>query len=96
MQHADGEILAARAAKRFGVPFTLSTMSICLIEAVAEGAHRHPFWFQVYVLRDRQFVEDLIERARAANCSALGVTMDIRCSGSGTRTRRTPCPRPPR
>jgi L-lactate dehydrogenase (cytochrome) len=76
MQHADGEILAARAAERFGVPFTLSTMSICSIEDVA--AHTTaPFWFQLYVLRDRQFVEGIIERARAARCSALMLTLDL-------------------
>src|SRR5947209_3067 len=68
MQHADGEILAARAAKRMGVPFTLSTMSICSLEDVAEGTGRHPFWFQLYVMRDRAFIERLIERAKAANC----------------------------
>src|ERR1035437_5417875 len=65
MQHADGEILAARAAKAFGVPFTLSTMSICSIEDVAAGTGKHPFWFQVYVIRDRKFMERLIERAKA-------------------------------
>ena len=76
MQHADGEILAARAAERFGVPFTLSTMSICSIEDVA--AHTtQPFWFQLYVMRDRAFIERLIERARAANCSALVLTLDL-------------------
>ena len=60
MQHADGEILAARAAKKFGIPFTLSTMSICSIEDVAEGTGGHPFWFQLYVMRDRGFVASLI------------------------------------
>ena len=67
MQHADGEILAARAAKKFGVPFTLSTMSICSIEDVAQATDRHPFWFQLYVMRDRGFIESLIDRAKAAN-----------------------------
>lgn len=81
MQHADGEILAARAAKRFGIPFTLSTMSICSIEAVAEATQQHPFWFQLYVMRDRRFVESLIDRAEAANCSALVVTMDLQVFG---------------
>ena len=81
MQHADGEILAARAAKEFGVPFTLSTMSICSLEDVAEGTGRHPFWFQVYVIRDRGFIERLIERARAANCSALVLTLDLQIIG---------------
>ena len=67
MQHADGEILGARAAKAFGIPFTLSTMSICSLEDIAEATDRHPFWFQLYVMRDRDFIERLIERARAAN-----------------------------
>lgn len=96
MQRADGEILAARAAKRFGVPFTLSTMSICSIEAVAEGTGRHPFWFQLYVLRDRQFVEDLIERARAANCSALVVTMDLQVFGQRHKDKRNGLSTPPK
>jgi L-lactate dehydrogenase (cytochrome) len=77
MQHANGEILAARAAKAFGVPFTLSTMSICSIEDVASGTDQHPFWFQIYVIRDRNFIERLIERARSANCSALVLTLDL-------------------
>ncbi|MGZ5081962.1 MAG: alpha-hydroxy acid oxidase [Usitatibacter sp.] len=76
MQHADGEILAARAAEKFGVPFTLSTMSICSIEDVAANTTK-PFWFQLYVMRDRAFIERLIERARAANCSALMLTLDL-------------------
>jgi L-lactate dehydrogenase (cytochrome) len=76
MQHADGEILAARAAEKFGVPFTLSTMSICSIEDVAANTKR-PFWFQLYVLRDREFIERLIERAKAAKCSALMLTLDL-------------------
>src|SRR4029450_5436476 len=73
MQHADGEILAARAAERFGIPFTLSTMSICSIEDVASSTTK-PFWFQVYVLRDRGFNQRLIERAKDARCSALVLT----------------------
>ncbi len=76
MQHANGEILAARAAAKFGVPFTLSTMSICSIEDVAE-ATGEPFWFQLYVMRDRGFVEDLIARAKASRCSALVLTLDL-------------------
>src|SRR5207245_9134755 len=76
MQHADGEIVAARAAERFGVPFTLSTMSICSIEDVAANTTQ-PFWFQLYVMRDRRFIEELIERARAATCSALMLTLDL-------------------
>ncbi len=76
MQHADGEILAARAAGNFGVPFTLSTMSICSIEDVA--AHTtQPFWFQLYVMRDRTFIERLIARAQSARCSALVLTLDL-------------------
>ena len=81
MQHADGEILAARAAKAFGVPFTLSTMSICSIEDVAEATDRHPFWFQLYVMRDRDFIERLIDRAKAANVSALQLTVDLQILG---------------
>jgi len=76
MQHADGEILAARAAERFGIPFTLSTMSICSIEDVASHT-KAPFWFQLYVMRDRGFIERLIDRARAARCSALMLTLDL-------------------
>jgi L-lactate dehydrogenase (cytochrome) len=77
---ADGEILAARAAERFGVPFTLSTMSICSIEDVA-GAVRQPFWFQLYVMKDRGFAASLIERAKAAKCSALCLTLDLQVQG---------------
>jgi L-lactate dehydrogenase (cytochrome) len=81
MQHADGEILAARAAKKFGIPFTLSTMSICSIEDVAKATDNHPFWFQLYVMRDRSFIERLIDRAKAANCSALVLTLDLQMIG---------------
>jgi L-lactate dehydrogenase (cytochrome) len=80
MQWADGEILAARAANAFGVPFTLSTMSIGSIEDIAE-ATQAPFWFQLYVMRDRGFVRDLIRRAKAANCSALMLTLDLQIIG---------------
>jgi L-lactate dehydrogenase (cytochrome) len=80
MQHADGEILAARAAEKFGVPFTLSTMSICSIEDVAANTTK-PFWFQLYVMRDRTFVEGLIDRAKAARCSALMLTLDLQILG---------------
>jgi len=76
MHHADGEILAARAAHKFGVPFTLSTMSICSIEDVAANTSQ-PFWFQLYVMRDRAFIERLIARAQAARCSALVLTLDL-------------------
>jgi L-lactate dehydrogenase (cytochrome) len=81
MQHADGEILAARAAQKFGIPFTLSTMSICSIEDVAQATNGHPFWFQLYVMRDRGFIERLIDRAKAANCSALVLTLDLQILG---------------
>ncbi|MBA1272904.1 alpha-hydroxy acid oxidase [Stutzerimonas azotifigens] len=96
MQHADGEILAARAAKDFGIPFTLSTMSICSIEAVAEATGRHPFWFQLYVMRDRTFVESLIDRAQAANCSALVVTMDLQVFGQRHKDKKNGLSMPPR
>lgn len=85
MQHADGEILAAKAAEQFGIPFTLSTMSICSIEDVA--AHTTaPFWFQLYVMRDREFVERLIDRAKAARCSALMLTLDLQILGQRAPT----------
>src|SRR4029079_16063698 len=80
MQHADGEILAARAAEKFGVPFTLSTMSICSIEDVA-AATTVPFWLQLYVMRDRDFIERLIDRAKAAKCGALMLTLDLQILG---------------
>ncbi|NJN50410.1 MAG: alpha-hydroxy-acid oxidizing protein [Gammaproteobacteria bacterium] len=80
LQHADGEIHAARAAAAFGVPFTLSTMSICSIEEVA-AASPDPFWFQLYVMRDRGFIERLIDRAKAARCSALMLTLDLQILG---------------
>jgi L-lactate dehydrogenase (cytochrome) len=80
MQHADGEILAARAAAKFGVPFTLSTMSICSIEDVAANTGK-PFWFQLYVMRDRDFSGRLIDRAKAAGCSALMLTLDLQIIG---------------
>ena len=84
MLHADGEILAARAAEKFGIPFTLSTMSICSIEDIA--AHtKAPFWFQLYVMRDKAFVESLIERARAAGCAALMITLDLQVLGQRHR-----------
>lgn len=80
MQSADGEIKAARAAEKFGIPFTLSTMSICSIEDVA--AHTTaPFWFQLYMMRDRDAMARMIERARAARCSALVLTLDLQVIG---------------
>jgi L-lactate dehydrogenase (cytochrome) len=76
MNYADGEILACRAAQKFGVPYTLSTMSICSIEEVAKRVEK-PFWFQLYVMRDRSFASDLVARAKAAKCSALVLTLDL-------------------
>jgi L-lactate dehydrogenase (cytochrome) len=96
MQHADGEILGARAAKAFGIPFTLSTMSICSIEDIAEHTGRHPFWFQLYVMRDRGFMERLIERARAANCSALVLTLDLQILGQRHKDIKNGLSTPPR
>src|SRR5499433_4217973 len=80
MQHGDGEILACRAAQAAGIPFTLSTMSICSIEDVAQATGK-PFWFQLYVMRDRGFIKALIERAAAAKCSALVLTVDLQVIG---------------
>jgi L-lactate dehydrogenase (cytochrome) len=80
MQHGDGEILACRAAQQAGIPFTLSTMSICSIEDVA-AAVKKPFWFQLYVMKDRGFIRSLIERAAAAKCSALVLTVDLQVLG---------------
>src|SRR3979409_682762 len=80
MQNAHGQITAERAAEKFGVPFTLSTMSICSIEDVAANTAK-PFWFQLYVMRDRDFVERLIDRAKAARCSALMLTVDLQILG---------------
>lgn len=95
MQHANGEILAARAAEKFGVPFTLSTMSICSIEDVAANTSR-PFWFQLYVMRDRAFIERLIERARAARCSALVLTLDLQVLGQRHKDIRNGMTAPPK
>jgi L-lactate dehydrogenase (cytochrome) len=92
---ADGEILACRAAQRFGVPFTLSTMSICSIEDVA-GAVDQPFWFQLYVMRDRGFSASLIERAKAASCSALVLTLDLQIQGQRHRDLKNGLAVPPR
>ncbi|HET8598479.1 MAG TPA: alpha-hydroxy acid oxidase [Castellaniella sp.] len=95
MQRADGEILAARAAERFGVPFTLSTASICSIEDVAARTSR-PFWFQLYVMRDRDFVGRLIDRARRAGCSALMVTLDLQLAGQRHKDIKNGLSAPPR
>lgn len=96
MQHADGEILAARAAKAFRIPFTLSTMSICSIEDVAQGTDNHPFWFQLYVMKDRDFITRLIERAKQANCSALVLTLDLQILGQRHKDLRNGLSAPPK
>lgn len=95
MQRADGEILAAQAAEAFGVPFTLSTMSICSIEDVA-AATSQPFWFQLYVMRDRGFVGDLIDRAKAAGCGALVLTLDLQILGQRHKDLRNHLSTPPK
>ncbi len=95
MQHADGEILAARAARAFGVPFVLSTMSICSIEDVAQ--HAGPgFWFQLYVMRDRGFIERLIDRAKAAGCGALVITLDLQILGQRHKDIKNGLSTPPK
>jgi L-lactate dehydrogenase (cytochrome) len=95
MQHADGEILAANAAKEFGVPYCLSTMSICSMEEI-EKHTKHPFWFQLYVMRDKKFVSSLIERARVANCSALVVTLDLQILGQRHKDLKNGLSAPPK
>ncbi|QCO57527.1 alpha-hydroxy-acid oxidizing protein (plasmid) [Pseudorhodobacter turbinis] len=95
MQHADGEILAAKAAEKMGVPFTLSTMSICSIEDVAEHTTK-PFWFQVYTLRDDDFMRRLFERARAANCSAIVITVDLQILGQRHKDLKNGLSAPPK
>ncbi|RPE64504.1 L-lactate dehydrogenase (cytochrome) [Tibeticola sediminis] len=95
MQHADGEILAARAARKFGVPFTLSTMSICSIEDVAQHAGEG-FWFQLYVMKDRGFIERLIDRAKAANCGALVLTLDLQILGQRHKDLKNGLSAPPK
>ncbi|MEI7427537.1 MAG: alpha-hydroxy acid oxidase [Betaproteobacteria bacterium] len=95
MQYADGEILAAKAAKEFGVPFCLSTMSICSMEEVAKHTN-HPFWFQLYVMRDKQFVSSLIERAKVAKCSALVVTLDLQILGQRHKDLKNGLSAPPK
>lgn len=95
MQHADGEMLAAQAAKNSGVPFTLSTMSICSLEDVAAYT-RAPFWFQLYVMRDRSFMEALIDRAKAANCSALVLTLDLQVLGQRHKDIKNGLTTPPK
>jgi L-lactate dehydrogenase (cytochrome) len=95
MQHADGEMLAAKAAEEFGVPFTLSTMSICSIEDVASVTSR-PFWFQLYVMKDRDFINNLIDRAKAAKCSALMLTLDLQILGQRHKDLRNGLSAPPK
>jgi L-lactate dehydrogenase (cytochrome) len=95
MQHADGEILAAKAAEKFGVPFTLSTMSICSIEDVAEATSK-PFWFQLYVMRDRDFSGRLIDRAKSAGCDALVVTLDLQVLGQRHKDIKNGLSAPPK
>jgi L-lactate dehydrogenase (cytochrome) len=95
MQHADGEILGARAAEKFGIPFTLSTMSICSIEDIA--AHtKAAFWFQLYVMKDRDFIERLIDRAKAAKCGALVLTLDLQILGQRHKDIRNGLSAPPK
>lgn len=96
MQYPDGEILAARAAKESGIPFTLSTMSICSMEDVSAGTNNHPFWFQLYVMRDKDFMRSLIDRARAANCSALVVTLDLQMVGQRHKDIKNGLSTPPK
>ena len=96
MQHADGEILGAKAAKAFGIPFTLSTMSICSLEDIAEHTGGHPFWFQLYVMRDKGFMERLIDRAKAANCSALVLTLDLQILGQRHKDIKNGLSTPPK
>ena len=95
MQHADGEILAAQAAAEFGVPFTLSTMSVCSIEDVADHSPA-PFWFQLYVMRNHDFARKLVERAKAAGCSALVLTLDLQILGQRHKDLKNGLSTPPK
>jgi isopentenyl diphosphate isomerase/L-lactate dehydrogenase-like FMN-dependent dehydrogenase len=95
MQHADGEIHAAKAAEKFGIPFTLSTMSICSIEDIAENTSA-PFWFQLYMMRDRDSMARMIERARVARCSALMLTLDLQVIGQRHKDLKNGLTAPPR
>ena len=95
MQCADGEIKAAKAAEKFGVPFTLSTLSICSIEDVAENTQK-PFWFQVYTLKDNDFMQRLFDRARAANCSAIVITLDLQILGQRHQDLKNGLSAPPK
>ena len=95
MQHADGEILAAKAAEKFNIPFTMSTLSICSIEDVAEKVTA-PFWFQLYVMKDKQYSKKLIERAKKAGCSALMLTLDLQLMGQRHKDIKNGLSAPPR
>ena len=95
MQHADGEILAARAAEKFGIPFALSTMSICSIEDIAANTTA-PFWFQLYMMRDRDAMVAMIERARKARCSALILTLDLQVIGQRHKDIKNGLTAPPK
>jgi L-lactate dehydrogenase (cytochrome) len=95
MQHADGEIHAARAAEKFGIPFTLSTMSICSIEDIAENTTA-PFWFQLYMMRDREAMARMIDRCKAAKCSALVLTLDLQVIGQRHKDLKNGLTAPPR
>jgi L-lactate dehydrogenase (cytochrome) len=95
MQHADGEIHAARAAEKFGIPFTLSTMSICSIEDIAENTSA-PFWFQLYMMRDRDAMARMIDRCKAAKCSALVLTLDLQVIGQRHKDLKNGLTAPPR
>ncbi len=95
MQHADGEILAAKAAEKFGIPFTLSTMSICSIEDIARNT-QSPFWFQLYMMRDRDAMVRMIERAKAARCSALMLTLDLQVIGQRHKDLKNGLTAPPK
>lgn len=95
MQCADGEIKAAKAAEKFGVPFTLSTMSICSIEDVAENTEK-PFWFQVYTLKDDDFMQRLMDRAKAVKCSAIVITLDLQILGQRHKDLKNGLTAPPK
>lgn len=95
MQHADGEILAAQAAEKFGIPYIMSTMSICSIEDVA-AATTQPFWFQLYMMKDREFMKQLIQRAKKAKCSALVLTADLQIMGQRHKDIKNGLSAPPK
>ena len=95
MQHADGEILAAQAAAKFGIPFTLSTMSVCSIEDVASHSP-DPFWFQLYVMKDHDFAKRLIDRAKIVGCSALMLTLDLQILGQRHKDIKNGLTTPPK